>query len=237
MGLSWRSEMRPRDTRLRFEPTNFDLEALVSDLYAFNPDWRQLEIGIDAAEAEVRKEKSGLYPMVAFIGNLHAVETDHDIGYATDSNLNAWNAGIGVEMPLWDGLLTYQRIQEAKARLGQIREQRIIMKEGMATKLKTLVIRLDAMQAQEQHAAASERSATENRELTEKAYRNDLIEADKVFQAQIMEAVTQARRLKLRYDHQVQKAKIDFTVGHDIQNRLGLGRDESVAVASADFKK
>ena len=114
MGLSWRSEMRPRDSKLKFEPSDFDIEALVSDLYAFSPDWRQLEIGIDAAEAQVRKEKSGLYPMVAFIGNLHAVETDHDIGYATDSNLNAWNAGIGVEMPLWDGLLIYQRIEEAK---------------------------------------------------------------------------------------------------------------------------
>jgi len=237
MGLSWRSSLQPKDRTLSFERSKTNLEGLVSDLYQFNPNWKQLQIAIDAAEAKIREEKSGLYPVVAFIGNLHAGGTDHDTGTATDSNLNAWNVGIGVEMPLWDGLLTRHRVDEAKARLGQVREQRIVMKEGLAAQLKAFVIKLDSMQAQEGYAAASEASATENRELTEKAYRNDLIEADKVFQAQLMEAISEARRLKLRYDHKVQKAQIDLVVGRDIQSRLGLDNDSAEFVAGIGEKK
>ena len=222
MGLSWKSEIRPKQTTLTFEPVRGSLDALVSDTYEFSPDWRKLEIGLRAAEAKVREEKAGRAPKIAFLGNIHAVETPFEGGAATDTNLNAWNVGVGIELPLFDGFLTKARIAEARANLAQMKEQKVLLQEGLALQVKAHLIQLDSMRKQDANNRSAVSTAAENRDLTERAYRNDLIEADKVFSAQIMEAVVQARHLKLRFDHAVTRSKLDFVIGRDVLGRLGL---------------
>lgn len=227
MGLSWRSEIRPKDRMLGFEPVRGTLDQLVADSYELSPDWRQMEIGLGAAEAKIREEKSGRMPRVAFVGNIHAVENSFEGGVATDSNLNAWNVGVGVEVPLFQGFLTEAKIKEAKARLDELKHQKVLLREGLALHIKTLLIRLDSMRKQDLNNRAAVATASENRELTEKSYRNDLIEADKVFTAQITEAIVEARQWKLRFDHAVTKSQLDLVVGRDVLGRLGLGDADS----------
>ena len=222
MGLSWRSNIRAKDKSLRFEPVRGSLEQLVADSYAFSPDWRQLEIGLKAAEAKIREKKAGHAPKIAFLGDIHAIETPFDGGYATDANLKAWNVGIGVELPIFEGFLTKARVAEARAELAEMREKQVLLREGLALQVKVHLIKLDSMRKQDANNRSAVSTATENRDLTERAYRNDLIEADKVFSAQIMEAFVQARHLKLRFDHAVTRSQLDLVVGRDVLGQLGL---------------
>lgn len=220
MGYNWKSEVRPAESSLAFHPLGEKADDLIANAYEFNPDWRQLEAGLQAAEAKVREEESTYAPRVALIGNLHGAESPFRGGYSTDENLNAWNIGIGVEMPLFDGYMTRSRIEEAKARLDQLKQQKLLLHEGLALQVKVFLVELGSMEKQDRNNRAALSSANENRELSEKAYRNDLIEADKVFESQIMEAITEARHLKLRFDHQITRAKLDLLVGKEFQDRM-----------------
>ena len=123
-------------------------------------------------------------------------------------------------MPLFDGFMTRSRIEAAQARLEQLKQQKLLLHEGLALQVKAFLIELSSMEKQDRNNRSALTSANENRELSEKAYRNDLIEADKVFESQIMEALTEARHLKLRFDHQITRAKLDLLVGKEFQDRM-----------------
>ena len=222
MGLSWRSQVKPSQRGLSFRPLDQSVEKLVSRSYSFSPDWKQLQAGLSAAEAKLRESKAERMPKVAMIGKIHGAMTPYDQGHSTDQNLNAWTIGVGVEMPLFNGGLTKAKIDEAQARLSRMEKQKVLLAEGLALKVKSLVIKLDAMEKQDKSNRAARQAALENRELSEKAYRHDLIEADKVFQAQIMEAFQKAKYHKLRHDHLIVRSHLDLVVGSEMLTRLGL---------------
>ena len=125
-------------------------------------------------------------------------------------------------MPLYRGGLTKAKVEEAKARLDRMKTQKVLLAEGLALQIKALLIQMDGMQSQDKSNTAARVAAIENRKLSEKSYRHDLIEADKVFQSQIMEAFQKVRSIKLRYDHTLAKAKLDYVVGTDLLGKLGL---------------
>ena len=130
--------------------------------------------------------------------------------------------GFGVEIPLFTGFRTKQRVAEAKARLAQIKAQKSMLREGLALKIKSLFLTIEQIEAQEAISQDAVAAATENRSLTERAYRNDLIEAKDVFEAQMMEAMVKARRYKYHYDQVSTVAGLDLVIGRDVLTPLGI---------------
>jgi outer membrane protein len=216
MGLSWKSSVEPKGESIGFKPYTGELGKLIGDAYEGSTDWRKLEIGLTAAEAKVKEAKSEFAPKVAITGNAHYFENGIDTGAATDQNLQAWNIGVGVELPLFRGFLTKNRVDEAKARLALLKEQKVLLREGLALQIKQLYLDLKSMQRQEEISQVAEATATENRDLSERGYRADLIEVNDVFQSQLFESFIQASRLKLQYEHTVSRAKLDLLIGRDL---------------------
>jgi outer membrane protein len=221
MGYSWTSKIKPTHKSLAFSPINSDLEGLISSAYEYNTDWRKVGIGIQAAEAKVAQERSGHLPKLAMLNNAHRIANGASGGFATDQNLNAWNVGVGVEIPLFDGMLTRNKVNEAKARLSQMKEQKVLLREGLALQIKALFLKLQNLETQHGTSASADQAATENRELSEKAYRGDMIAADKVFEAQLMESFVKAQRLKLRFDHLDTQSELNLLVGRNLYEQLG----------------
>lgn len=220
VGLSWNTSVRPTDTELPYQPSTADLQGMVSSAYQFNPDWGRLEAGIRAAEGAVRTAKSGHYPKVAVTGELHGWWNDADSGLATDDNRGGWTAGLGVEIPLFDGLLTRGRVQETKARLDKIREESFLLKEGIGLQIRDLFLKLAAAQKAHQATLDAKTSAEENRDLNTRAYQNELVETEKVIRAQLMEALMSVQHLKTRYDHIALKSQLDLVVGREVLRKV-----------------
>ncbi len=222
MGLSWRSEIVPADEGLRFEPLGGELEQLVSDTYRYSPDWEKVQAGLDVYRARVDEQRSKMRPRLAFFGNAQTVHNDLDSGFANDSNLNSWNVGLGVEVPLYRGGLERARVREAKARLAELEERQAQVREKIAWGVKSLYERIGAIEEQRAAAGEAEASARENRELHDDAYMNDLAEAEDVFDAQIDEAKAIVVRLRTEFAHAEARAKLDAVVGYDVMNLLGV---------------
>ncbi|MEZ5326412.1 MAG: TolC family protein [Verrucomicrobiales bacterium] len=216
MGLEWSEKVEPNRQTLTVLADLPALPALVHDAYQFNPDWNQLQAGLEAAEYEVKQARAAYLPKVALTGSIHAIDNGLEGGLATDSNMQAWSVGVGVEVPLFNGFLTKNRIAEAKAKLEEMKSNQILLREGLGTKVKKAFLQLSAAQRRLKLVATAAESATENRSLTERAYRAGMAEADKVFESLLMDAMARASEKRVQFEAIEAKLEIDITVGSQV---------------------
>lgn len=216
MGLEWREPVEPARYELPFVPVRVELKDLVSDAYSFNPDWARLEAGLDAAAAKIDEAASGHLPKVGLFGNLNRIENSYNKGIVSSANRTSWAVGIGLELPLFNGMRTAGQVREARARLEKLRQQQCLLQEGIALQVKQVFIQLMSSQQQKASAEAAAASSQENRELNERAYQEELVETKDVIEAQLVESLMMAQYQKALYDHIEARASLDFIVGRQV---------------------
>ncbi len=220
MGLPWDSSIKPADKEMPFTPLGTHLDELVSTAYRFNPDWAKLEAGIQAAKGAVRTAKSGHFPKLAVTGKLYKWWNDYDGGLVTDENQDGWNAGVGVEIPLFQGFLTKGKVAETKAQMAKLKEMQFLLKEGIGLQIKDTFLGLNATEKSHQATLDAMNAAQQNRDLNTRAYRQGLVETEKVIRAQLMEALMTARHYKVRYDHIALQSHLNLVVGNELMKKM-----------------
>jgi outer membrane protein TolC len=220
MGLPWNTNVTPVDHEVPFIPYAGNLENIVGTAYRFSPDWAKVEAGIRAAEGAVKTVRSGHFPKLALTGDLHKWWNDYDAGLATDQNKEGWTVGVGIEIPIFDGFLTRNKVSAARARLAKITEEQFLLKEGIGLQIKDIFLGLDAARKSDQATLDAMQAARENRDLNIRAYQNELVETDKVIRAQLIEALMSAQHYKTRYDHIALQSQLSLVVGTEILKQL-----------------
>lgn len=220
LGLSWRASVCPADETVPYVPLEGSLDELVADAYIFNPDWARMEASVSAAEAEVRAERAGHAPKVVLTGTLNGWWNRLDSGMATDENKQSWTVGVGMEWPLFEGFRTRERVREARALLAKRREERVLLREGLALQVRTVLFGLVAAGKRFEATGSALATARENRALNERAYKSELVETEDVVSAQLMAALATAVHCRVRYEHAALLAKLDLLVGSAVRGRL-----------------
>jgi outer membrane protein TolC len=221
MGLQWDTPVALAEKEIPFVEMDPDLQKMVAGAYRFNPDWKQLVAGLEAAKALVGKERSGHWPKVAVNGTLWRWDNDlDDTGMSSDENETGWSVGIGLQMPIFTGFMTSYKIKEAKARLRSMESQQILLKEGLALQVKHGFIRVNRSQKIRTAAIAAASHAREHRELAVRAYMNQLVSTEVVIESQIVEALARAKAEMAQYENAASRFDIDFVVGKEIRKLL-----------------
>jgi outer membrane protein len=223
MGLEWDLPLELSQDELPFAPYPTDLKKLVGNAYSFNPDWAKIQAGLEAAEAKIKEAKSGHFPKIALFGNLTHIWNNYDYGIVTAQNKDSWTVGVGMELPLFSGFRTTHEIKEAQARLGRLKEQQILLKEGIALQVKHLFIQMTSSQEQKKASEAAAQASEENRDLNERAYQEELVETKDVIEAQLIESLMKAQHQKALFDHVEAQSHLDFVVGQEIVKALPKG--------------
>jgi outer membrane protein len=216
IGLDWDSEIDVAEAEVPFRPHEADLKRLVGSAYRFNPDWNKLEEGIKAAEAHIDEKTADHFPQIALVGNLTHIENSYDKGIATADNKDSWTAGIVMELLLFKGFRTKQEVKEARARLGKLQGQKVLLREGIALQVKDAFIQMARSQDQKRAMDAAVTASEESRDLNERAYQEELVETKDVIEAQLVESFVKANYEKILYDHIEAQARLDFVVGREI---------------------
>ncbi len=216
MGLEWDIPLELSQTELPFAPYRADLKKLVGNAYSFNPDWAKIQAGLEAAEAKIKEANSGHFPKIALFGNLTHIWNNYDYGIVTAKNKDSWTVGVGMELPLFSGFRTTYEVKEAQARLGKLKEQQILLKEGIALQVKHLFIQMTSAQEQKKASEEAAQASEENRDLNERAYQEELVETKDVIEAQLIESLMKAQRQKALFDHVEAQSHLDYVVGQEI---------------------
>jgi outer membrane protein len=217
IGLSWKSTVIPKDEEVPYQAYGGNLDELVSTAYEFNPDWAEIDAGLRALEGERATAASGYYPKVGLKGELHRMWNSYGGGLSTSNNKDGWSVDLGIEIPVFDGYLTRERVAEARARINQLKEKKLLFTEGLGLQIRSLFLDLGAS---EKIVQASQDAARDDTDLTLRGYQSGLVATEKVIRAQLQEALATASRDKAVYDHLTLQARIDLIVGKSVQAEL-----------------
>jgi outer membrane protein len=216
LGMDLESPLAPASQELPFTPTNTDLRQLVAGAYASNPDWARLEAGLQAAQAKIDEAKSGHLPKIGLFANLTRIESPYDQGITNTDNKTSWSVGVGMELPLFNGMRTTNEVREARARLEKLKQQQFLLKDGIALQVEHFFIQLTTAQKQKASTEAASVASEENRALNELAYREELVETKDVIEAQLTESLMKAQYRKALYDCLEARASLDFIMGEQL---------------------
>lgn len=220
MGLAWNETVRPAAGELPNRPFAGTMDELVASAYEFNPDWAKVEAGLRALQGAAAVERSGYFPKIALTGELHRWWNSYTTGIATKVNRAGWTIGVGAEIPIFNGFLTRNKVAEALARVSKLKEEKVLLKEGIGLQIRNLFLRLESASKAYQAAERAMTAAQENRELTARAYQNELVETEKVIRAQLFEALMSAQYLKTRYDQLAIESELSVVVGKEVVARI-----------------
>jgi outer membrane protein TolC len=224
IGLSWKSSVMPKDETVPFQPYAGNLDELVSTAYEFNPDWAEIEAGLKALEGERATAASGFFPKVGLKGELHKRWNSYDGGLSTSNNKDGWSIDLGVDIPIFDGFLTRERVAEARARISQLKEKKILLSEGLGLEIRNMFLELGASEKVVQATQDAEAAAKDDTDLTLRGYQTGLVATEKVIRAQLQEALVTAAYDKAVYDHMALQSGIDLVVGKSVQAELSAGQ-------------
>lgn len=221
MGLEWRNSVRPSADEIPFEPYVGTVEELAGSSYQFSPDWNKLEAGLRAAEGGLSTARSGYFPKLALTGELHrGWNGGFEQGLATGANLRGWTAGVGLEIPIFQGFLTQNKIRETRARVEEVKQSEFLLRDGLALQIKDCLLGLDAAVKTNQATLRAMKAAQDNRDLNTRAYASELVETEKVIRAQLMEALMTAQHYKARYDYICTLSQLSVIVGTEVRDQL-----------------
>jgi len=220
IGLTWDTRIKISEKKIPFEPHQGDLSLLISDTYVFNPDWMKFKAGLEAVEAGVEDAKSGRIPKAAIFGSVKYFDSSQSGALMTDDNKHMWTVGVGVEVPLFDGFLTKNKIREAKLRLAKVKREKILLKEGLALQIQHIFFQMQRAAKQHDFIIDALETARDNRELNDRAFQNDMVELEDVINAQIMENFLQAYYQKILYDYIEAQAHLEYAVAKEVVARF-----------------
>jgi outer membrane protein TolC len=131
--------------------------------------------------------------------------------------------GVGVEIPVFDGFLTSAKVAEARARINQLKQRKLQLREGIGLQIRDLFLEVGAAEKVCQATRDAANAAEQDRDLTVRAYQSGLVSTEKVIRAQLQEALVTAARDKAIYDHRALQSSIDLVVGKSVQAEFSSG--------------
>jgi len=221
LGMESGSPVELADTEIPYESLKMAPEKTLETALRLNPDWGKFQSILEIFEAKIAQARSSHFPKVAVIGRLNVMTNEYDYGMMAPENRQLWMAGVGLEIPLFNGFRTRNKVKETRARLAQLRQNGIAFREGISLRIKQLCGRMNALEANESCARAAMEAAVENQDLTERAYQIEAVTEEDLIEAQILASLMRARYLAVRYEHYTTGAELDKVVGAEIVNLLG----------------
>lgn len=218
VGAEWDVRVKPATRNLKLPPFQGNLRTLVGDVYRLNPDWQRMKAGLAAAGQEVRVRASDGRPRLALFADLHRGTTGGAGGL--DENIDGWIAGVGVEIPVFDGRLNRNKLREARARLEERTAQSLQLERGLATLMKQHVQAATYAERRVAQLEAALETAIENSDLNDRAYQAELVEAKDVYESVLFEVFLEVALQQAQHQALLTRARIHHLVGQTLQTRI-----------------
>lgn len=203
IGLDPREKVTAREP----DPRDATVAAASPDTTVPRPELAAARHATAAAEKQIRAAQAGHWP------RLHAFASyDLDSGDASRFE-GSWVAGIGIELPLFDGLATRGKIAEARARLETARQQQRKLELAVALEVRQAELALAEARARLDTAGQSVAQAEESLTLLKDRYAEGLALLNQVLDAEAALTAARQRRAAAAADVRIAEAALDRARG------------------------
>ncbi len=190
-----------------------DQAAVLKTAYDWRPEWRQYELGLNAAEAAVGLSYSNFLPTLGLQWSIGRTINEYPNNPASDSNLENWRALLVGSWNIFDGFNTPMQIKESYASLNAARAQARQIKDAIALEVNSAYLSL--VSAADQIAAAQTAADLAERTLqtAEINYRAQILTEQQYLDAHLADQSARLALWSAKYDFEVAKAKLNKAVG------------------------
>lgn len=185
-------------------------EQALERAFAQRLDLRAVMSRREAAQRAVELARAGRYP--ALDGKAAYGFSDREFPLEEE-----WSIGVGLSVPLFNGLLTRSRVDEAVAYLSSERAEEELTRQAVRFDVAQAYANLSNVRQRLDLAEVSLRQAMENRGLAEGRYAAGVGGALEVSDAVLAEVAVRTEAISARYDYQIALAALANAMGERLE--------------------
>jgi outer membrane protein len=191
--------------------------ALPEDLYqtalTTRSEVKVVDLQMEMAKRMLAIAKAGGYPMVGLFANYQ-----WNKGQETPPNDKIWRdgyqAGVAVQLPLFDGFETQGKVAEAEAMVRQVVEGKRALELGIRTQVQQSIIQLRSAEEKIKAQDANVRAAQKNHEAVTARYAAGLSSNLEVMDAESALLRANTERLQAVYNYNVAWVQLQAALGN-----------------------
>ncbi len=212
---------KPLLVPLVFAPiTPDDVNLWVTQSEELNPAVRQAQLGLDVAQLETQKAQAGHKPTLDLVGSYNVTQNNGTPSTSVDYRTNAASVGLSLNLPLFAGFATQNRIKETLALEDKARSDLDAAKRGVAQATRTAFFGVDSLLSQVRALEAAEASSQSALDATKLGYQVGVRINIDVLNAQTALFDTKAKLAKARYDLLLARLKLRQASGSLVADDL-----------------
>jgi outer membrane protein TolC len=186
--------------------------------YLNNPRMSLKSLGVDLSKWSIELAKSGDRPQIG-AGVNYNFQSD-DTSTMFDSRHRNWNAGVSVNIPIFDAFSSRAKVEQARSRYQQAAIDKADLSRQLALEIRQACLGLAKAQAVIESQKASLHEAQEAVRISEVSYDNGVGTNLDVLDSQVSASQIEKNLAEGIYDYIMAQAFLDETIGgiYDKQN-------------------
>lgn len=198
--LTGRDEAAPfePDAELVLKAAAFDKEALLKEALTGRIEFQQLGHQTDLGQASLGLARTGNKPTVSAVFNY-----EFRNGFMPEMNVikGNWTAALSVIYPAFDGKRTAAQVAQAESGLKSLEYRRTDLERSVTSEIETLLSDLSAAEQKLEIEKVKIHQAEDTLRIAEERYRNGLLSATELVDAQNALESAKLNVLQLTYNH------------------------------------
>lgn len=189
--------------------------------YLMRPEIKLKSLGIDIDRWAIQMAKSGYRPTVDFIGSVSY--RSNNPGNMFGRKQRNWNAGISVNIPIFEGFSTKAKVEAARARYAQAKIDKDNLVDAIAVEVRKACLSLKEAASIIQSQKSNVQEAKEALRIAEVSYQNGVAINLDVLDSQVSLAEIQMNLASGIYDYLMARAYLDRSIGKTVLPASSLG--------------
>ena len=194
---------------LQYHPKEFDIDNLINDALINRPEIKQTSLQEDISKLLVKLASTGNKPNIVVSGYTEWQNTKLE----SKNWYNSWTAMALLTMPIFDGFSTYQKTQQAKANVEQVKLFIDSLKEDIKFEVRTAYLNYkqanDSIEANKENVDAAKGNLT----TAQERFQLGLMTNIEVKDAQLSLTQAETNYIQALYDYNVAIASLEYAIG------------------------
>lgn len=193
-----------------------ELSKLVNEASEKRPELKAAALRVRASESAVSMAKSSWYPQIGMFANFYYSKPNQRIFPAQNKFNDTWDAGVSLNINVWDWLSTSYQTQQAVAQYSQANDAVSIIKDAITLEVTQNYLTLNQAKKKIELARQSVEQSGENLRVTSSKFKHGLATP-----SDLIDAETSLTNAKFNYtvsmvDYELSKAKLDKSIAKEV---------------------
>ena len=197
--------------KLHAERKQVNIEQAITTALARRPEIHQFEIQEQIGEKQIKIARAGNKPMFSTFGNYVFNDSESQV-FGT-----AWNVGVRIQVPIFDGFATRAQVNQARINLDQLRTNKDQILDSIKLETKAAVFDLQEAQKLIEVQEGIVEQAAEALRIANAQHEIGLITGVELTDIEMSYTQAQVNQLQAIHDYIVAVARVERAMGSRLE--------------------